>query len=213
MMIQRILALAAGFLVVATIGGWGQEQRPTAPGQPQAARALRAVTTGEPAAASLLPVDFRTVMGYWPADGATGPTKAGGGCSSPFGGTGYHFSPACRQHDLGYDLLRYAAVKGQPLGSWARKAVDDRFARQTRARCHEFGCWAMADLYTGFVRFNSWRQGYGTPVAEPISTLALPVAGGLITALLFGVLPPPRRRGQLVVGTPPEAARFIGRPA
>jgi hypothetical protein len=211
-MIQRILALVAGFLVVATIGGWGHEQRPTTPGQPQAARALRAVMNGEPAAANLLPVDFRTVTGYWPAVVPAGPTKPRGGCSSPFGGTGYHFSPACRQHDLGYDLLRYADVKGRPLGPWARKAVDDRFARQIWARCHDLGCRVMAGLYTGIVRFNSWRQGYGTPVAEPVGKLALPVAAGLVAALLFGLLPQPRRRDRPSIGRS-AGGTLTGQPA
>jgi hypothetical protein len=43
------------------------------------------------------------------------------------------------------------------------------------------------------VRFNSWRQGYGTPVREPASAFAVPIAGGLLTAGLLGVLPFTRR--------------------
>jgi hypothetical protein len=193
-MIQRILALGAGFLVVAAIGGWGQEHRSTVPDQPQAARAIRAVTGDRPDATSQLPADFRAVMGYLPAVAASGPTRAGGGCSSPFGGTRYHFTAACRQHDLGYDLLRYANAKGQPLGPWARKAVDDRFAAQTRARCDGFGCRLTSGFYTAVVQFNSWRQGYGAPVVEPVGRLALPVGAGLATALLLGLLAPPRPR-------------------
>jgi ABC-type glycerol-3-phosphate transport system substrate-binding protein len=198
-MIQRILALAAGFLVVAALGGWGQPARSAAPGQPQAAQAIRALTEAEPDAASLVPADFRTVMGYRPAPAPTGPTRSDGGCSSPFGGTPYHFTADCRQHDLGYDLLRYANAKGQPLGPWARKAVDDRFAEQTRARCDGVGCRLAAGFYSGMVGFNSWRQGYGTPVNEPIARLALPVAAGLGTALLLGLLPAPRRRPRPVL--------------
>ena len=208
-MIQRILALGAGFLVVATIGGWGHLQRQSTPEQPQAARAIRAVTNGEPAAANRLPADFQAVIGYRPSIVRDGPTRANGGCSSPFGGTGYHFSAACRQHDLGYDLLRYANAKGQPLAPWARKAVDDRFARQTHARCDDLGCQLMAGLYIGIVEFNSWRQGYGTPVVEPIGKLALPVVAGLSTALLLGVLPPPRRR----TDRPSSIAALTGQPA
>ena len=193
-MIQRILALAAGFLVVAAIGGWGQEHRTTVPDEPQAAQAIRAVTSDQPNAVGQLPTDFRAVMGYLPTVASTGPTRAGGGCSSPFGGTRYHFTADCKQHDLGYDLLRYANAKGHPLGPWARKAVDSRFAAQTRSRCSSFGCQATSGLYTSVVAFNSWRQGYGTPVAEPISRLILPVGAGLSAALLLGLLPAPRPR-------------------
>jgi hypothetical protein len=193
-MIQRILALAAGFLVVASISGWGHEQHSPVPEQPQAAQAIRAVTTNQPDAARLLPADFVAVMHYRPSWSPTGPTRAGGGCSSPFGGTRYGFTAACRQHDLGYDLLRYANAKGQPLGPWARKAVDERFAARTQARCGGLGCRAMADLYTAMVDFNSWRQGYGTPVVESKTRMLLPVGAGLAAALLLGLLQPPRPR-------------------
>jgi hypothetical protein len=199
-MLQRILALVAGFLVVATIGGWGHEHRSGRAEQPQAARAIRAVTSDRADAASRLPADFTAVMGYRPDVAGVGPTRADGGCSSPFGGTPWRFSPDCKRHDLGYDLLRYADAKGQPLGPWARKAVDNRFARQTRAHCHglalgsRLGCRAMAGLYRGMVGFNSWRQGYGAPVVEPVRALALPVLPGLGTAFLLGRLPKPRRR-------------------
>jgi hypothetical protein len=189
-MIQRILALGAGFLVAVMLGGWGQEGHPAGPEQGAAAQAIQALTTDEPDAVSRMPADFPVVMGYRPTREAT---RADGGCSSPFGGTGYHFSGACKQHDLGYDLLRYANRKGQPLGPWARRAVDDSFARHTLDRCHGLGCAATAGFYTAVVRFNSWRQGYGTPVHESVSAFAVPIAGGLLTAGLLGVLPLTRR--------------------
>ena len=209
-MIQRILALVAGFLVVVAIGGWGHEARTNGPDQPQAAQAIRAVTTNQPNAASQLPTDFRAVMGYLPTVVPSGPTRADGGCSSPFGGTRYHFTADCRQHDLGYDLLRYAKAKGQPLGPWARKAVDARFAAQTRSRCDGLGCWIAADFYTAVVKFNSWRQGYGTPIAESKSRLLLPIAAGISAALLLGLLPMPRPRTQAQSQAQPI---LTGRPA
>ena len=179
------------------VGGWGQAERTPGIEQPQAALAIRAVTGNQPNAASRLPADFGAVMGYLPIVAPTGPTRADGGCSSPFGGTPYHFTADCRQHDLGYDLLRYANAKGQPLGPWARKAVDRRFAEQTGSRCGGFGCRIASGFYTAIVDFNSWRQGFGTPVVEPIGRLVLPAAAGLGTALLFGLLPMPRLRTQL----------------
>jgi hypothetical protein len=213
-MIRRILALAAGFLVVMMLGGWGHNSPPTGPQQAAAAGAVRALTSDAPDAADRLPADFPTVMGYRPVlvaqtkpAGATPagstagsrsavvepaqaePTRADGSCSSPFGGTLYHFTGACRQHDLGYDLLRYANRKGQPLGPWARRAVDDSFARHTRTGCHQVGCATMANFYIAVVRFNTWRQGYGVPVREqPVSAFAVPIAGGLLTAGLLGLL-------------------------
>jgi hypothetical protein len=205
-LLQRILALAAGFLVVATIGGWGHTEPTSEIGQPEAALAIRAVTGNQPNAADQLPADFHAVMGYLPVvepngpHGPNGPIRANGGCSSPFGGTPYHFTADCKQHDLGYDLLRYADLKGQPLGGWARKAVDHRFAEQTRSRCGGFGCQIASGFYTAMVDFNSWRQGYGTPVVEPVSRLILPAGTGLATALLLGLLPLPRTGPQLGTG-------------
>ncbi len=199
-LLQRILALAAGFLVVATMGGWGKTESMTEIGHPQAALAIRAVTAHQPNAAVQLPADFRAVMGYLPTIERNRPIRADGGCSSPFGGTQYHFTADCKQHDLGYDLLRYADLKGQPLGEWARKAVDHRFAEQTRSRCGGFGCQIASGFYTAMVDFNSWRQGYGTPVVEPISRLILPAGAGLATALLLGLLPLPRTSPPLGTG-------------
>jgi hypothetical protein len=198
-MIQRILALAAGFLVASAVGGWGQEQLSPTAGEPHAAAAVRALTTEDPGALDRVPADFAVVMGYRPVlapatGGHPSPSRADGGCSSPFGGTRYGFTPACRQHDLGYDLLRYADIKGQPLGSWARRSLDDRFATQTRARGHGAGGPVTAGIYTAVVRFNSWRQGYGAPVAEPAAALTVPAGAGVATAVLVALVPAPRRR-------------------
>jgi hypothetical protein len=194
---QRILAVAAGLTMMVLIGGWGQLKQPAGPEQPAAARAVRAITSGS-ADTGRLPADYATVMGYQPIvlrhGGTAELTRADGSCSSPFGGTPYHFTAACRQHDLGYDLLRYANRKGQPLGPWARRAIDAHFVQQTEGRCHQLGCRLMAGLYTGTVRFNSWRQGYGAPVFEPLSRLLVPVGGGLVTAVLLALVPLSRPR-------------------
>jgi hypothetical protein len=196
-MIQRILALAAGFLVVVTVGGWGHAHHPASVEQPAAASAVRALTTGDPAALSRIPADFAGVEGYEPADAAGGPLRPDGGCSSPFGGTSYGFTADCRRHDLGYDLLRYANHRGRPLGPWARRAIDAHFAQQTRSHCSGLtpGCRAAAWFYGAAVDVNSWRQGWGVPAVEPVSAFALPVGAGLGAAALLGALPPlPRRR-------------------
>jgi hypothetical protein len=229
---QRILALLAGFVVAAAIGGWGREL-PVGAEDPAAAHAVRALAAGSPAAAGLIPADFAAVMGYRPqtpgskgaagavgavgavgaAGVAGGPARPDGGCSSPFGGTPYRFTPACRQHDLGYDLLRYADAKGRPLGAWARRAVDGRFAEQTRARCHGPGCRLASAVYTGTVRFNSWRQGYGTPVAEPPARLAGPAVAGIAAAGLLGLGSGRRPRRDPIAPRRPGAPVAAGSPA
>ena len=87
-------------------------------GDPSAARALDAITTGNfdpkhPTAD--FPADFQRVMGYLPKV-AIGPHgtpilyKPTGGCSAPLGidATDYNFDLVCKEHDLSYDVLRYA---------------------------------------------------------------------------------------------------------
>jgi uncharacterized membrane protein len=188
---NSLVGLAAGGVVVAALSGWGQPlERPERLQDPAAARAVTAITSDAPNAAAALPRDFADVVGYRPATiaatrGMTA-TRANGGCTSPIGGTSYGFGDACKQHDLGYDLLRYAAAKGEPLGPWARRAIDDHFAATMRARCTDLGCYATAALYSGVVRFNSWRQGWGTPVVERLGEMLPPVGVGVLVALLVG---------------------------
>ena len=140
-----------------------------------------------------LPTDFEQVMGYRPAviesDGELRLVKPAGNCSSPFGPTVYDFAVACAQHDLGYDLLRYATAVHTPLGTWARRAIDQQFASTARAHCavttagaNRVDCEAVADLYAGVVRLNSLRQLNGNPGREPVTRLVLLGAGVLAVA-------------------------------
>lgn len=148
--------------------------------------------------ADVLPADFTTVRGYQPRvqSGLLG--APAGGCSSPVP-LPREFDPACRQHDLGYDLLRYADAKGQPLPPSARRALDARLERQARAACRErtnpvrrATCTTWAGIASAAVQFNSWRQHDGVPGSEsPRSLLAaggLGVAGaGTATLALLGL--------------------------
>jgi Prokaryotic phospholipase A2 len=119
---------------------------------------------------------FHAVMGYTPAeahlagDPAIRAIKPTGACSSPLGSTRFGFGLACKAHDLGYDLLRFATRTSHPAAPGVRQALDDQLARDLHARCDgvpggqaRLTCDALADLYAGGARLNSWRQHYGTP--------------------------------------------------
>ncbi|WP_116951487.1 hypothetical protein [Jiangella endophytica] len=183
---NRIGLIAAAILASFALTGAGQVVSPAAPENEPAAHAV-AVLTARPGGsggaggaggdlAAGLPADFAEVMGYRPVpvtdpDGSAHLIDPDGGCSW-LGDTTYAFGRACRSHDLGYDLLRYATAKGGELGPWARRAIDGRFAADLRERCAETdggaGCAALARVTTGAVGFNSWRQGFGNPGAEPV---------------------------------------------
>jgi hypothetical protein len=126
-----------------------------------------------------LPPDFARETGRDPKtvrapDGTLRVVDASGGCSGPAGDTEWDFSIACRAHDLGYDLLRYAEHKGHPLGQDARKALDDRLAADLHRQCAlnprgaEQSCHAVAETYAMGLKFNSWRQRWGPPGHEPV---------------------------------------------
>src|SRR5688572_18193770 len=61
-----------------------------------------------------VPADFASVMGYEPvtatlADGSVRLVNPRGSCSVPGGWRQFDFDVACKAHDFGYDMLRYAA--------------------------------------------------------------------------------------------------------
>jgi hypothetical protein len=173
------VAVAASFALT----GAGQLASPAPAEDAAAAHAVRVLTTGTAGTADVaelaaaIPADFAAVEGYQPvvvtsaSDGSVRLVDPAGGCSW-LGSTSYDFGPACRAHDLGYDLLRYATAKGGSLGPWARHAVDDRFAADLHERCAAVSggaaCAGLARVTAGAVGFNSWRQGYGTPGDEAV---------------------------------------------
>ncbi|WP_019930141.1 hypothetical protein [Nocardia sp. BMG111209] len=123
---------------------------------------------------AILPDDFAVAAGYVPMirDGLlVDPT---GGCSSPIP-LPADFTVACQAHDLGYDLLRYAYDHGEPLGSWARQAVDATFGHHLRTVCttrpdttSRLGCDLMATTADTAVDLNSRRQNYAAPRPESV---------------------------------------------
>ncbi|MET7767728.1 hypothetical protein [Nocardia sp. NPDC005366] len=170
-----------------------------------AAQAVTAITGGETGA---VPDDFASVLGYHPGtiDGLL--VNPSGDCSSPVP-LPAEFDIACKAHDLGYDLLRYADHHGEPLGPWARQAIDTALDRRMRRACADrtgaverASCFAMADIADVAVDLNSRRQHYGTPVVESlfgpaggsgwlVGSIGLGAAG--LVALLVFLIDAPRR--------------------
>jgi hypothetical protein len=143
-----------------------------------------------------LPSDFAAVMGYQPttvtlANGDQITVNPRGGCSVPVGEAPADIQLACKAHDLGYDLLRYARGKGIEVGPGARRGVDARFAHDLAVQCgarsadSRARCDAAAQVFTSVVRFNSWRQLDAAPVAG--SGIARTVGLGLVAVMLGGL--------------------------
>ncbi|MFI9409705.1 hypothetical protein [Nocardia gamkensis] len=158
----------------------------------QAGAAVAELAAGGPDALTAIPADFVASFGYRPStmDGLL--VNPGGDCSSPVT-LPAEFDTACKAHDLGYDLLRYADRRGEPLGPWARQALDATLDRQMHqacaARVDSFSrarCDAMASIANTAVDLNSRRQDYGAPVVEPL--LGAADADSTTSWQLLGVL-------------------------
>ncbi|RJO75009.1 hypothetical protein D5S18_16575 [Nocardia panacis] len=137
-----------------------------------AGAAIAALTADDAAIAAPIPADFAADFGYTPDVEAGLLVNPKGDCSSPIP-LPAEFDTACKAHDLGYDLLRYAGSRGEPLGPWARQAVDAALARRMHDSCSgradrtdRAGCEAMATVANIAVDLNSARQDYGVPVVE-----------------------------------------------
>lgn len=128
-----------------------------------------------------------------------------GSCSSPVT-LPAEFDAACKAHDLGYDLLRYADRVGAPLRPWARMSVDAALERRMQAECRRragvearWGCYTMAGMATMTVDANSWRQDYRSPVVEPV----LEFLGRHLLATALGAV--------LLIAGPAAAAALVHR--
>lgn len=173
------LATAAGL----TLAPSASSQPAPDPSVERAVAAL--VTRPAEAASAALPQDFSRRLGYEPSvtGGLLG--NPSGGCSSPVP-LPVEFTAACRQHDLGYDLLRYAGRSGRTLPPDARRSVDERLGIELEASCGgrdepvgRASCLVWADVAEGFVRVNSARQDHTVPESESARSVAPGVALGV----------------------------------
>ncbi|MCZ4518669.1 hypothetical protein O4220_09070 [Rhodococcus ruber] len=177
---------AATVAVIATTGA--ASSPPSAPDEtsPVAVAVHALVTDSADAATRAIPADFASVMGYRPIVLDAMAENPHGDCSSPVP-LPPEFESACKAHDLGYDLLRYAAATGKTVDPHWRRAIDGRLESRLHAACIERtddgsrrACYVAASVAAAAVDMNSWRQSFGAPVAEP----ALPIAlGGAVFAL------------------------------
>ncbi|MEV0273086.1 phospholipase A2 [Hamadaea sp. NPDC050747] len=197
---RRKLWLAAALgAVLSTILIVAPAPASTGRSDPAASAAVTAlVRTGRAA----VPDGFAAVMGYTPvtatlADGEVRTINPNGSCSVPGQGRPFAFATACKAHDFGYDLLRYAERRGEPLGVEARTAIDSRLVADLRTQCEQTttgseyaGCQATVDVFAAGVGFNSWRQMSGPPV----DTAGLVRTAGLVLLGLLLITFPARRR-------------------
>ncbi|TPG16123.1 alpha/beta-hydrolase family protein [Pedococcus bigeumensis] len=149
-----------------------------------ATQAAVAALVTEPAdrAALAVPTGFAASRGYRPTVRGGVLLDPRGSCSSPVP-LPASFTPGCQRHDLGYDLLRHAAVVGHPLPGSARRAIDDQLGTTMRASCTisrratpstaaRVRCAALAEVAMAAVRINSWRQGWSVPGHESVASVA-----------------------------------------
>ena len=104
----------------------------------------------------------------------------------------YDFDLVCKEHDLAYDVIRYAGRVGAPLPMEARERADDMFQSELHATCDAQNvngasaalCHTFAQSFAWAVMINSWRQSYHSPEDEDLLT---PFA---YTLLLVAILAP-----------------------
>lgn len=123
-----------------------------------------------------VPEEFVSVMGYRPElidiNGTLSLGEPIGACSSPVH-LAFDMEPTCKGHDFGYDLLRYAAAIGLPLGEWARPLIDDWWYAEMHQRCDlthagvtGLACHSQVVATEAIIDVNSWREGNGPPIEE-----------------------------------------------
>ncbi|MFT3661649.1 MAG: hypothetical protein QM809_09660 [Gordonia sp. (in: high G+C Gram-positive bacteria)] len=130
------------------------------------------------AAALPVPADFEDRLGYRPVVEDGRRVNPSGSCSSPIP-LPSSFEPACRAHDYGYDLLRYAAATGTTPPPGTRAELDSALVTDMHRRCADPLCHLAAEAARAGLAVNTWRQRGGAP--EPES--GLQIASSLVSRI------------------------------
>ncbi len=209
MVVSLVLAAMTAMVPLAFAPALPASAAVTKPGvENMAARAAVTDLVGDHPGAVALPADFAAGAGYRPVVENGILVDPNGDCSSPIELPG-EFDEACKAHDLGYDLLRYAEQRGQPLQPWARQAIDATLQRRMHAACDarpdtaaRARCDVLATVATTGVDLNSRRQNYATPdpeylfgfelsgarLSDQLLHFGAPAALGVLLAAIVGVV-------------------------
>lgn len=128
------------------------------------------------AAPTTPPAGFADRLGYHPVVEDGRPVNPAGSCSSPVP-LPRSFEGACRAHDYGYDLLRYAEATGTPVAEGARARMDAALIGDMHRRCTNPLCHTAAEASRLGLAVNTWRQRGAAPVGES----GLQIAASLLT--------------------------------
>lgn len=185
-----VLAVTAPLLALAASAASGSTPERT----PAAVAVTALLNEPAPVAARAVPAGFESVMGYRPQIRGGRLVDPDGGCSGPIP-LPAEFSLACAEHDLGYDLLRYADLTDEQVGGWARSGIDERLDERMRAACtrrlagaDQAVCTAAAQTATAGVELNSVRQFQLGPEESAGSLAVTGVAGAAGTGAVGAVL-------------------------
>lgn len=193
----RVVVIGFAALVVS---GIGHAFLHPARNEPSDAARLVSSLIEKRATLANVPTSFDSNLGYRPVAEAGTLVDPNGGCSTPGRIGPASFDTACRTHDLGYDVLRFAEVDGDRLGAWARFDLDLRLYADMLEPCETVRCQATAAAYYTAVTANSIRQGYKAPTEEP----TVPWLGVGLIVLGLALIPPVgslwRRRHQEAAG-------------
>jgi hypothetical protein len=177
-------------MIIASVTAAASSAPGDRPPSPAATAAVTAVTTRTAGiAATTIPADFESVMGYRPQVRHGLLVDPAGTCSSPVP-LPAEFTQPCAEHDLGYDLLRYADLTGAPLDAWARTAVDERLVQRMQAVCAERDsgpdralCSTAANVAILSVDVNTLRQLRGVPEETLASWAVTGLAASAVVVL------------------------------
>jgi hypothetical protein len=172
-----------GFIVISASGIGHALLHPVEDDSGQSAQVVTSLIDGG-ATLDIVPEGFEDELGYRPVVAAGALVNPKGACSTPGGVGPDSFTDACRVHDFGYDILRYAEGTGTRVGPWARFDLDRRLYADLLSACDTVTCEATATVYYTAVTLNSIRQGYVAPTEEPTVPWAITAVGvvGLATA-------------------------------